>query len=511
MECKLSTSQIQLTETVYENFADEKLDTDIIIPDYSLSAMRILKCDVTPCIIGKSVDGDRVTVDGICSICMIYIAEENGAVKSISEESRFTQVFTLRDSVQNPQIKLKLRTSNVVCRLLNPRKANVKCSVGIAIKVWDTATCEVVSEVDCDGIETLFEPYDMCTFVDSCESDFKISGQTDIGSSGAQIADVLKNDAVIQVTETKIINNKVLIKGNAQVCIIYSTGDTKDDVCDITASIPFSHIIDVNGAMEDDFCDVACEVCGLRADIEADDNGENRVFDIEINGTATVDVFRNIKQPLLVDAYSTKYETNTSTNEITVERNTDNMSFTNMFKNEIALDMQDVRIHNIGANAMIQKVSTSGNALKIEGDIHYALFVSNSDECRILEKTVPFQMLKELSYVCDNMRCEARAAAIGNSFTMLSDDKIEIKTEIDFNIIVYARLRIGTVDSIEVDEQQPIDTKKMSPVVLYYADKGERVWDIARKYFTSAQIIKRNNDIDCDVLDENKMLLISYN
>ena len=120
-------------------------------------------------------------------------------------------------------------------------------------------------------------------------------------------------------------------------------------------------------------------------------------------------------------------------------------------------------------------------------------------------------MLKELSYVCDNMRCEARAAAIGNSFTMLSDDKIEIKTEIDFNIIVYARLRIGTVDSIEVDEQQPIDTKKMSPVVLYYADKGERVWDIARKYFTSAQIIKRNNDIDCDVLDENKMLLISYN
>ena len=500
-----------MTETVYENFADEKLDTDIIIPDYSLSAMRILKCDVTPCIIGKSVDGDRVTVDGICSICMIYIAEDNGAVKSITEESRFTQVFNLRDSVQNPQIKIKLRTSNVVCRLLNPRKANIKCSVAIAIKVWDTTTCEVVSGVECEGIETLFEPFDMCTFVDSCESDFKITGQTDIGTAGAQITEILKNDAVIQVTETKIINNKILIKGNAEVCCIYTTGDTKDDICDITASIPFSHIIDISGAQENDFCDVVCQVCGLRIDIEGDDNGENRVLDIEISANATADVFRNIQQPLLIDAYSTKFATQTTNSEVNIERNTDNLSFTNMFKNEVALDMQDVRILNISASAMIQKVSTSGNAIKIEGDIHYAFFVSNNDECRVIEKTIPFQMLKELSSVSDNMRCEARAIVLGNSFTMISDDKIEIKTEMDFNVIVYSRLRLSTVDTITVDEDQPIDTKDKSPVVLYYADKGERVWDIARKYFTSAQIIKRNNDIDCDVLDENKMLLISYN
>ena len=50
-----------------------------------------------------------------------------------------------------------------------------------------------------------------------------------------------------------------------------------------------------------------------------------------------------------------------------------------------------------------------------------------------------------------------------------------------------------------------------SKLVLYYADRGESLWDIAKKYHTSVEIIKRDNTLDDSIVTENKMLLISGN
>ena len=46
-------------------------------------------------------------------------------------------------------------------------------------------------------------------------------------------------------------------------------------------------------------------------------------------------------------------------------------------------------------------------------------------------------------------------------------------------------------------------------VVLYFADKGECVWDIARHYCTSADKILAENELEEETLTSDKILMIT--
>ena len=57
------------------------------------------------------------------------------------------------------------------------------------------------------------------------------------------------------------------------------------------------------------------------------------------------------------------------------------------------------------------------------------------------------------------------------------------------------------------DESKTVD-KDTASLAVDYATEGENVWDIARKYYTSAEMIKEENDISDDKIRSNGMLLI---
>ena len=46
-------------------------------------------------------------------------------------------------------------------------------------------------------------------------------------------------------------------------------------------------------------------------------------------------------------------------------------------------------------------------------------------------------------------------------------------------------------------------------MTLYYCDCGEKIWDIAKKYNTSEDLIISENLLEGDRIDEAKMLLIT--
>ena len=49
----------------------------------------------------------------------------------------------------------------------------------------------------------------------------------------------------------------------------------------------------------------------------------------------------------------------------------------------------------------------------------------------------------------------------------------------------------------------------LSQMILYYACKGDRVWDIAKRYSASPDAIIKNNGLTSDEIDEDRMLYIS--
>ena len=48
----------------------------------------------------------------------------------------------------------------------------------------------------------------------------------------------------------------------------------------------------------------------------------------------------------------------------------------------------------------------------------------------------------------------------------------------------------------------------MAALTVYFPSKGEKLWDIARRYSTTAQAIRAENSLEGDTAENAEMLLI---
>ena len=53
MECSQQETRVAAARTLYENFLEEKCESDLLIPDYSPAAEKIIQCSAVPVILKK--------------------------------------------------------------------------------------------------------------------------------------------------------------------------------------------------------------------------------------------------------------------------------------------------------------------------------------------------------------------------------------------------------------------------------------------------------------------------
>ena len=63
------------------------------------------------------------------------------------------------------------------------------------------------------------------------------------------------------------------------------------------------------------------------------------------------------------------------------------------------------------------------------------------------------------------------------------------------------------VDVVQDESAAPIN-RRQSSIVLYFAETGEKLWDIARRYNSSVEEIKTINSFTDDVLLSPKKFII---
>ena len=95
----------------------------------------------------------------------------------------------------------------------------------------------------------------------------------------------------------------------------------------------------------------------------------------------------------------------------------------------------------------------------------------------------------------------------GMSYRITSSE-LEVKTELAFSGAVFARKTCRMVEAAHADESKPRDRDRSAALVLYYAEPGEALWDIARAYCTSMEAIQRENGLESEAMESQGMLLI---
>ena len=67
---------------------------------------------------------------------------------------------------------------------------------------------------------------------------------------------------------------------------------------------------------------------------------------------------------------------------------------------------------------------------------------------------------------------------------------------------------VSFITGIKVDETREKKREDQSAMTIYYADAGENVWSIAKRYNTSISAVMEENGLEDEVLPEKRILLI---
>ncbi len=490
------------------------VEADIIVPDSKPDIGKVLQVTATPYLSGSEVQNDRVLVYGGTDFKIVYLSEgENSEVKSISASSTFTDVCDIKGITPEMFDNTDVDIESVEFKLLNGRKLAVKAIVETKASVYGETGEEIVTAVS-GAVESKTGEMATIKLAPVCSRSFPVSDRITIPSSHQSAAEVLCVSSKLSDKSVKVINNKVIIKGELVITILY-TGAGDGEITSMSNAAQFTEILDVDGITEDNVSDVWLEVVKTEYSLEENEDGDVRCVNAQTTVMCKVTYFECEKNEYVKDFYALDRDVKKITGEKKI------MSLAGKCSKQISLrdkvfteeGMPEIdKIYDICTKAYIDSVTQNGGRVLVKGHVDSYLLYISSDEISplyTLGKELEFEEEFETDSTDEKIVADINVQATGGSYTLSGSGSAEIRCNVEFGGIFVKE----TVCSIICDaEFTPIsEDVQMPSITVYFVQNGDTLWDIAKRYYTTSALIMQMNDMKDEKITEGQQLYIPKN
>ena len=110
--------------------------------------------------------------------------------------------------------------------------------------------------------------------------------------------------ATLNDVETKPLDNKIDIRGELEVFLIYRA-EEQMPIQYLNLDIPFSGEVECMGSMEGMTADIGVNLGETQLNVEPDEDGEERILNLEANLELAIRIYQEEELDLLGDMFST--------------------------------------------------------------------------------------------------------------------------------------------------------------------------------------------------------------
>ena len=508
MNYSMNKDNISTNEVLFDGCQEQSIDLDFSLPDYCPDIRRILKCQVYPQINVKNLTADRLDVDGNAIIKLIYVDAIKNTIRCCEYKEPFSLSFNFYSQVENAMAFTKVKVEYMNCRAISPRRLDIHGAFSVCAKVCSKIDQEIVNSVDAEDIQQKKEDRLVSSIVGTGNQQFSVNETVEIGSSNPKIESIIKSNISIELSDIKAIANKIIIKADAFIKILYLSDIDTGNIESAEYTVPISQIVDVPGVDEDSLCDIRVEILSNDIRPKSDSLSEEELLSIDIKFAVMVTAYEKKELQIVSDVYSTKYNLNINHKQTSAPR------FVEVISDNYT-DKSDVEVSSEGISEIIdvfnEVISASARCeedkINFKGKMNICILaIDDKGEPFYTERMVDFEHKKDWNCSGENTTCDVEPMLKSMTFRINTKNSVEIKSEISLKAIATSMENFKVIDEISADEDNP--KEKDASLTIYYADKGESIWDIARSYCTSVDLIKQENNITEDVLTKRGMLLI---
>ncbi len=516
MSVNLKKEHITLSEVICSQYCQTTVESDIIVPDIKPDLLKVLQISSDVVVNQKNIQNDRIYVQGIVRINILYIPESDGknCVKSIMSVQDFSHSIDVKGVKPGMKVTVEAECEVPEYTLVNSRKVNVRNKIGINIKVFSPTEIDIATGVDsAESIQTKGSHMKICNSCFEGERDIIVREQLEVPTGKMDLAEILKFSAKPVSTEVRAGENKVIIKGDIKICTLYSGNEEDSSVQFMEHLLQFAESVEVEGVRDGMLADVEYSVKDIYYEIRQDNDGDNRILGVEITLCALIKVSEIVEIDALWDAYGIEKNVLIKKETFNLEQLIENTFSQITCKETVAIPdfLPDLyQICDCSAFPAIENISIENDSITVSGNINTSiLYLSPDAELPVanFNHIMPFCHTFEVLGINKDSICDAKAEIEHLSYTMNGTRYLELRVIVSIGIKAVDSGKTELICSLDWDDDNT-PSKQFPSAIIYFVQKDDTLWDIAKRYKTTQEAIISNNGTEKEILKAGKCIYI---
>jgi len=504
MGYELDRTQLGGYDAVLDTTLFQEETLEMIVPDACPDILRIADTGGEALLRAREVMDGRVEVSGSIRSCVLYLPDGEEGMRHLDVTIPFSCAGEAEGIGPDCMAVVCVRLRRAEARMLNPRKVLIRAEAAVDVTVYRPKTEELCAQVLAEGgesVEQLVEPGTV--YLTACvrEKPFTLSEEIVLPASRGACAELLSSRAEVRVGESRLIGNKLIFKGSAQLFLLYRGED--DKVCTADEELPFSQIVEVSGVGEGADCELSLALTGLICELVGDGEGRTVSAELDVLAQAVAREGQNVE--IVTDAYSVhepleaQREQHDLAQRLDVGARLQNVR--EAWETETAV--RDV----VESHLWLGQVERTWEGERLTLTAHAELSALCMGEDGSL-----FSVRREFSVPCTleaapGCRCLCRCGSEGEIYAAPAAGGLEVRFALEFRYTLLESRTVTVLSSL-VPMEVPEPTGEQPSLVLKMLDQGQRLWDAAKAGGTTVADIMRANELTDEAAAAGKLLLI---
>ena len=503
MELKIFRDTMPQAGTVCTVKAELPLETEILVSDYLPPVFKLVKCFAKPVILQKQLQPGRLTLEGYLRCTVYYQGEEGTGLCQTEQKLPFTKQLELPEfDFTAWTAVVEGQTEYLNSRVVNPRRMEVRGAVGLVATVRTQNKAEVITALADGGIEQQLDTLQGVRSIAVLDKLISAEGELAFPSPPAAVLDIA---GTATAQEVRLLSGKAVVKGEVRVQCAWRA-EQETELQSLSTTLPFQQVLDVDGLSEDCRCLCVAEPVGFTL-TEGEGEEPSR---LTANLMLRLRAWRPYQLQCVADAFSTKFETEQTPQTVQTESLACTLDETVTLTGSGPLPDAGAKILACFASFGPALLAYRENNWDLTSRVTVTAFGENSlSELESYEKVLELALPLERELPSDAElipECWLRAEDLR---CVCANGTLEVTLSVKAEGAILQRSGNTCVGSIALGEPLTPADPEIS-LRIYYAQAGEELFAIARRFHVSPAQMLAANDLaeGTTAIDAPRRLLV---
>lgn len=270
---------LKIEDVIGEARAQNIVKSDVSVPEEKPDIEEIIKVEATAKVNEVKIIPNKIIIEGVMEVGVLYVAQvpENvpqQPVHFLEAEIPFTQFVEIPGAREHMAKYVRVEVEHVKGRRKDERTLAVEAILKISAKVFETKIIQVIIDIfsPSEHLEVDKTILRVDQVIGEDENEIVVKEHLTLPNEKPDIEQIYRTNCRAEVTEARIIDDKVIIEGELILETLYVAiapeGTPQQPVHFVESRVDFTTFVEIPGAKDDmslDF-DVIVEHCSSSVD-----------------------------------------------------------------------------------------------------------------------------------------------------------------------------------------------------------------------------------------------------